>query len=157
MAAPRAKYPLATVAVLLDSFGDGIGAGYDTGCKFVAAVDRSELGPKVRELCYKSLVESFHGHVHNRRCQLPYLATYVKGMDLEDLEGCELFFSKSNELAPSLRYASVFHRKQKITEFMKHMDEFDTYQNLSKSSGVYSLYASLFHPRLLQLILYLVL
>ena len=52
-------------------------------------------------------------------------------MGLEDLEGCERFFSKSNGLAPSLRYASVFHRQQKIVEFMQHMDTFETYHNLS--------------------------
>jgi hypothetical protein len=55
-------------------------------------------------------------------------------MGLEDLEGCERFFSKSNALASSLRYASIFHRQQKIVEFMKHMDVFETYYNLSKLS-----------------------
>jgi len=53
-------------------------------------------------------------------------------MGLEDLEGCERFFSKSNALASSLRYASVFHQQQKIVEFMKHMDAFETYHNLSE-------------------------
>ena len=80
---------------------------------------------------YKALVGSFHGHAHNRLCQLSFLATYVKGMGLEDLEGCERFFSKSNALASSLRYTSVFHRQQKMIEFMKHMDNFETYSNLS--------------------------
>jgi hypothetical protein len=92
----------------------------------------SELGPLARALDYKALVGSFHGHAHNRLCQLSFLATYVKGMGLEDLEGCERFFSKSNALTSSLRYASVFHRQQKIVEFMKHMDNTETYQNLSR-------------------------
>jgi len=82
-------------------------------------------------LGYKVLVGSFHGHAHNWLCQLSFLATYVKGMGLEDLEGCERFFSKSNALASSLRYTSVFHRQQKMIEFMKHMDNFETYSNLS--------------------------
>ena len=52
-------------------------------------------------------------------------------MGLEDLEGCEQFFSKLNALASSLRYTSVFHQQQNIIEFMKHMDNFETYSNLS--------------------------
>jgi Kyakuja-Dileera-Zisupton transposase len=113
-------------------FGEGIGGGYDIGCKFRTTLNRSDLGPRARDLNYKALVGSFHGHAHNRLCQLSYLATYVKGMGLEDLEGCERFFSKSNALASSLRYASVFHRQQKIIEFIKHTDNLETYHNLSK-------------------------
>ncbi|KAF8518165.1 hypothetical protein BU17DRAFT_91300 [Hysterangium stoloniferum] len=113
-----AKYPLTVVEVLLEVFGTGIGGG--------------ELGAQARALDYKALVSSFHGHAHNHLCQLSFLATYVNGMGLEDLEGCECFFSKSNALASSLCYASVFHWQQKIVEFMKHMDNFETYPNLSK-------------------------
>jgi Kyakuja-Dileera-Zisupton transposase len=126
------KYPLAVVEVLLDVFGPDIGGGYDIGCQFRTTLDRSELGPRSRELKFKMLVGAFHGHAHNRICQLSFLATYVKGMGLEDLEGCERFFSKSNALASSLRYASVFHRQQKMVEFMKHIDTFETYPNLSQ-------------------------
>ncbi|RDB20084.1 hypothetical protein Hypma_012873 [Hypsizygus marmoreus] len=127
-----AKYPLSVVESLLDAFGARIGGGYDIGCKFGKTLDRSVLGPLARDLEYTALVGSFHGHAHNRLCQLSFLAKYVKGMGLEDLEGCERFFSKSNALAPSVRYASVFHRKQRIHEFIKHMDKMDTYQNLSE-------------------------
>jgi Kyakuja-Dileera-Zisupton transposase len=69
---------------------------------------------------------------HNRLCQLWHLATYVKGLGLEDLEGCERAFSKSNALAASLRYASIFHRKQAISTYFEHNDTFEVYQNLSK-------------------------
>ena len=131
---PSAKYPLAVVERLLDAFGRCIGGGYDIGCKFATTLKRSPLGPRATDLSYTSLIGSFHGHAHNRICQLSNLAHYVKGMGLEDLEGCERFFSKSNALASSLRYASVFHRQQKIVEFMKHMDVFETYHNLSKLS-----------------------
>jgi hypothetical protein len=55
-------------------------------------------------------------------------------MGLEDLEGCERFFSKSNALAPALRYASAFHRQQKIVEYIKHNDDFEVFANLSKCS-----------------------
>ena len=71
-------------------------------------------------------------HAHNCLCQLKFLATYVKGMGLEDLEGGECFFSKSNALAPSIHHAGIFNQKQKIVEFVKHMDQNETYQNLSK-------------------------
>lgn len=127
----RAKYPLATVETLLDAFGAGIGGGYDIGCKFTTTLGRSELGDRARELHYTPLVGSFHGYAHNRLCQLAHLATYVEGMGLEDLEGCERFFSKSNALAASIRYSSVFHRKQRIVEYIKHTDAFETSQNLS--------------------------
>ncbi|KAF8131317.1 hypothetical protein K438DRAFT_2132070 [Mycena galopus ATCC 62051] len=66
-----------------------------------------------------------------RACQLRYLATYVQGMGIEDLEGCERIFSKSNGLSRSVRYASVFHRKQTIRTYLAHVDTFDTYANLS--------------------------
>ena len=89
----RAKYPLAIVDALLDAFGLKIGGGYDIGCDFETTIKNSDLGDKARNNHFRSLVGSFHGHAHNRLCQLSFLATYVKGMELEDLEGCEQFFS----------------------------------------------------------------
>ncbi|KAJ7803507.1 hypothetical protein B0H14DRAFT_3091958 [Mycena olivaceomarginata] len=127
-----AKYPLAVVEELLDAFGMKLGVGYDIGCHFGATVASSELGNEAREKQLKCLVGSFHGHAHNRLCQLRFLATYVKGMGLEDLEGCERFFSRSNGLAKSCRYASRFHRQQEITTYAKHFDSFEMYANLSK-------------------------
>jgi len=118
------------VESLLNAFGPQIGGGHDISCKFGTTFDRSELESQACELDYYALVGSFHGHAHNRLCQTNFLATYIEGM-LEDLEGCERFFSKSNALASSLCYASVFHSKQKIVEFMKHMDQFEMAQNIS--------------------------
>ncbi|KAJ7156601.1 hypothetical protein C8R43DRAFT_821609, partial [Mycena crocata] len=63
---------------------------------------------------------------------LSFLATYVEGMGLEDLKGCERFFSRSNGLAKSCRYTSRFHRQQEISTYVKHFDSFETYANLSK-------------------------
>ncbi|KAJ6600447.1 hypothetical protein DFH09DRAFT_901486 [Mycena vulgaris] len=127
-----AKYPLAVVEELLDVFGMKLGAGYDVGCHFEATVQNSELGDLARKNKLKCLVGSFHGHAHNRLCQLGFLATYVEGMGLEDLEGCERYFSRSNGLAKSCRYASRFHRQQEITTYAKQFDSFETYANLSK-------------------------
>ncbi|KAJ7247729.1 hypothetical protein C8J57DRAFT_1438029 [Mycena rebaudengoi] len=127
-----AKYPLAMVDALLDAFGPKLGAGYDIGCGFETTIKNSPLGPRAKAMQLKCLVGAFHGHAHNRKCQLEYLANYVPGMGLEDLEGCERLFSKSNALARSVRYASVFHRRQTIATWLAHHDTFETYANLSK-------------------------
>jgi hypothetical protein len=124
---------------LLNAFGINIGGEYDIGCKFGITLSRSPLGRRAKDLNYQVLVGSFHGHAHNRRCQLRFLATYVKGMGLEDLEGGERYFFKSNALATSIRHAGIFHRKQKIVEFAKHMDQNETYQNLSKQYSPFPL------------------
>ncbi|KIK20324.1 hypothetical protein PISMIDRAFT_13075 [Pisolithus microcarpus 441] len=92
----------------------------------------SILGERARSLNYTSLVNAFHGHAHNRLCQLDNLMTYVEGLRLEDLEGCEQAFSKSNALAPSTCYASIFHRRQAITCYFEHNDEMEVYANLMK-------------------------
>jgi len=55
-----------------------------------------------------------------------------KGLGLEDLEGCERAFSKSNSLAAPLWYASVFHRIQSIAAYFKHNNNMEVFQNLSK-------------------------
>jgi hypothetical protein len=119
------------VALLLKVFGKDLGGGYDIGCKFKSTVEKSPLGSLARSLNYTSLVGSFHGHAHRRLCQLIHLATYVQGLGLEDLEGCERAFSKSNALAAAIRHASVFHRKQAIVTYFKHNDDVEVYQNLS--------------------------
>lgn len=128
----RAKYPLAVVNRLLENFGERLGVGYDIGCRFRTIIDKSALGPLAKELQYQSLVGAFHGHAHNRLCQISNLTTYVDGLGLEDLEGCERFFAKSNALASSTRYASIFHRRQRISEYMRAIDTFDTYAALSE-------------------------
>ncbi|KAH7904942.1 hypothetical protein BJ138DRAFT_1118930 [Hygrophoropsis aurantiaca] len=127
-----AKYPLAVVSKLLDTLGNDLGGGYDIGCKFKTTLNNSSLGPRVRAQNHHSLVPAFHGHAHRRLCQLAFLALYVKGLGLEDLETCERTFSKSNALASAVRYASSFHRKQAITLYFEHNDNYEVYSNLSK-------------------------
>ena len=83
------KYPLATVHKLLTHLGDGLGVGYDCGCKFGKTVMKSSLKDLATMLWYWSLIGLFHGHVHNRLCQLDSLGTYVKHLGLEDLETCK--------------------------------------------------------------------
>ncbi|KAJ7019595.1 hypothetical protein C8F04DRAFT_1214298 [Mycena alexandri] len=126
------KYALAACAELLEDFNGGVGSGYDVGCGFAGTLFNSPLGAKALLKKFMFLVGAFHGHAHNRLCQLIYLATYVLGLGLEDLEGCERFFSKSNAMATSVRYASVFHRRQILASYFKHFDTNETYANLSK-------------------------
>lgn len=123
---------------MLDAFGHNLGGGFDIGCHFKTTLAKSPLGPRACELNYTSLVGSFHGHAHRRLCQLSHLATYTKGMGLEDLEGCERCFSKSNALASSLRYASIFHQKQAISTYFRHNDSMEVYQNLSGFTPLFS-------------------
>ncbi|KAJ7723101.1 hypothetical protein DFH07DRAFT_759653 [Mycena maculata] len=109
-----------------------IAMGYDIGCKFHKMVQAHPvLGDITCENNFRCLVGAFHGHGHCHLCQLTNLATYVKGVGLDDLEYCETFFSKSNALAASTRYTTTFHRKQAITTYLQHTDVFDTYQSLS--------------------------
>lgn len=117
---------------LLDAYGKKFGLGYDIGCHFQETIKKRNLSEKAKENMLKMLVGAFHGHAHNRLCQLKFLATYIHGLGLEDLEGCERFFSKSNEMAKVVRYSSRFHRQQEITGFIKHFDDFETYANLCK-------------------------
>ncbi|KAK0229193.1 hypothetical protein EDD85DRAFT_957591 [Armillaria nabsnona] len=126
-----AKYPLAIVDELLNLYGDDIGIGYDVGCKFGITVSRSPLGERACEHRFCALIRLFHGHAHQRRCQLQHLGTYVLGLGLEDLKGCEHYFAGSNALALGVRHASRYHRHQAITNYMRCKDRFDTFQNLS--------------------------
>ncbi|KAK0209944.1 hypothetical protein IW262DRAFT_1450714 [Armillaria fumosa] len=127
----QAKYPLAVVARLLQVFGDRLGMGYDIGCKFGGTVYQSPLGELAKMKRFRMLVGLFHGHAHNRLCQLQHLGTYVKGLGLEDLETLERFFSKSNALAGVIRYASRFHRRQHINSYLKHIDRYESFEHLS--------------------------
>ncbi|KAJ7612230.1 hypothetical protein FB45DRAFT_1118077 [Roridomyces roridus] len=116
------KYPLAVVEYLLEHLGIKLGVGYDIDCHFCTTLKNSELGPTAETAQLRMLVGAFHGHAHNRLCQVCFLALYVKGLRIEDLEGCEREFSKTNGLAGCCRRASRFHRQQEITAFLKHQD-----------------------------------
>ncbi|KAI6113548.1 hypothetical protein EDD16DRAFT_1521166 [Pisolithus croceorrhizus] len=56
---------------------------------------------------------------------------YVDGMGLEDLEGCEHLFSKTNGLVSAVHYASAFHHHQAIAGYIAHNDEHEVYLNLT--------------------------
>ncbi|KAJ7094070.1 hypothetical protein B0H15DRAFT_921826 [Mycena belliarum] len=126
-----AKYGFAVTHHLMCVLGE-IGLGYDIGCKYDKMVRAHPgLSKLAADTHFRALVGAFHGSAHKRKCQLKNLTTYVRGVGTEDLETCECFFSKSNALASTTRYATAFHRKQAITTYLKHADTADAYQGLS--------------------------
>ncbi|KAK7052690.1 hypothetical protein R3P38DRAFT_3306336 [Favolaschia claudopus] len=108
-----------------------IGGGYDCGCEIKKTIRNSPLGPLAEENGLTMLVGAFHGHAHNRKCQLDHLSTYVEGLGLEDLEGCERKFAQTNGLARCTRYASVMHRRRAFRTYLAHLDTYESYANLS--------------------------
>ncbi|KAG1751317.1 uncharacterized protein EDB91DRAFT_1078128 [Suillus paluster] len=86
-----AKYALATTNKVLDVYGlDGV-MGYDIGCSYQKTVDASSISAKARSNHHRFIVNSFHGHTHNRRCQLQFHPLYQHGLGLEDLETSSTF------------------------------------------------------------------
>ncbi|KAJ7866709.1 hypothetical protein B0H13DRAFT_2236793 [Mycena leptocephala] len=83
-----AKYPFAVTAHLLRVLGE-----------MAMCHCHPVLGKLAAENSLRMLVGAFHGHGHGRYCQTKNLTTYVSGVGLESLEGCESYFSKSNALA----------------------------------------------------------
>ncbi|KAJ7294039.1 hypothetical protein C8J57DRAFT_1491391 [Mycena rebaudengoi] len=96
------KYPLAMVKRILDRYGKDVGLG--------------SLGHRVVGMNLRGVVPAFHGHAHNRACQVGWHPLYVEGVGLEDFEECECTFAKSNHLASSTRLTTAFHRKQALDE-----------------------------------------
>jgi hypothetical protein len=117
---------------MLNTFGKDLSGRFDVSCHIEITLKNSTLGPLAAALNYKSLVDAFHGHAHNRLCQLSHLATYTKGLGIEDLGVCERAFSKSNDLGGVIQYMSIFHCMQAITQYFDDTDHMETYQNLSK-------------------------
>jgi Kyakuja-Dileera-Zisupton transposase len=131
-----AKYPLAIVKKILDVFGPNFSLGYDIACAFWKTLMDSILGAKAREHGLHMVVGSFHGHAHNRGCQVNWHPLYVDGMGQADFEGCERIFESSNGQATATRHASKFHRIQAIEEHFRFWDE-DKYAALSMFDSCY--------------------
>ncbi|KAG2124388.1 hypothetical protein DEU56DRAFT_873320 [Suillus clintonianus] len=126
-----AKYPLATINKLIDVFGDHLGIGSDIGCSLRKTVAASSIREKAADHHLILAVNAFHGHAHNRKCQLQHHPLYLHGFGLEDLETCERVFAASNAAAPLIRHASHFH----YVQFLElHFDQWDIdkYLELSK-------------------------
>ncbi|CAL1709575.1 unnamed protein product [Somion occarium] len=113
------KYPLAIVDKLMRVLGVTVQVAYDIACAFMKILERSSLGDRVQQQGLRGIVPAFHGHAHNRLCQVDWHPLYVAGSGKEDFEGCERVFSQSNALALTTRFSSPFHRHQAIDEFFK--------------------------------------
>ncbi len=94
--------------------GKDQGVGHDIACSFTVTLGNSSLGDQARELGFKLAVNAFHGHAHNRLCQLRFHPQFLKIFGLEDLETCERIFSASNAVARTVRFSSHFHWLQFI-------------------------------------------
>ncbi|KAJ6456755.1 hypothetical protein C8R45DRAFT_943578 [Mycena sanguinolenta] len=116
------KYPLAIVKQLLDQYEADIGLGYDIMCAFFKTLLRSSLGAKATAMRLRGVVPAFHGHAHNRACQIGWHPLYVDGVGMEDFEECERTFAFSNHLASTTRLATAFHRQQQIDEHFQFHD-----------------------------------
>lgn len=112
-------------------YGQNGACAYDIGCAFSKTLSTSSLGPRAQSLALRMMVGAFHGHAHNRKCQLDWHPMFITGTGHTEGEGCEHIFSSSNELARSTRHASTFHRHQSIEEHFTFWDA-DKYAALSK-------------------------
>src|ERR1700678_2525380 len=115
------KYPLAIVNRLFNLYGTDIGLGYDIFCAFIKTLLRSSLGAKTIALRLHGVVPAFHGHAHNRACQVQWHPMYMEGVGLEDFEECERTFYKSNELASITRLATLFIANNKLMNIFYFM------------------------------------
>ncbi|OBZ76606.1 hypothetical protein A0H81_03873 [Grifola frondosa] len=111
------KYPLAIVDKLMEVYGSDVKLGYDIACEFAKTLRSSSLGLSADLKCMSGVVPAFHGHSHNRLCQVYWHPMYMDGVGKEDFEGCERVFSESNALASRTRLSTSFHHHQAIEQF----------------------------------------
>jgi hypothetical protein len=116
------KYPLACLQRLFDLYGEDLGHAYDIACAFSKTVEASSLGARALALRLRGVVPAFHGHSHNRGCQVHWHPMYIDGVGIEDFEECERTFKCSNELAPVTRLATPFHRLKQINQLFDFHD-----------------------------------
>ena len=119
----RRKYPIATCKRLIDRYGKGVKCGYDIRCDLHKTLHKSSLADLIKAKDFSIIVPSFHGHSHNRKCQISWHPLYNKGVGKEDFEGCERCFAESNALASSTRLATPFHRHQTINDWLSYWAE----------------------------------
>ncbi|KAJ6570427.1 hypothetical protein B0H10DRAFT_1685340, partial [Mycena sp. CBHHK59/15] len=122
---------------ILDRYGKDVCIGYDIMCAFFKTLLRSSLGKRVVAMKLRGVVPAFHGHAHNRACQVGWLPLYVEGVGLEDFEECERTFCKSNHLASVTRLSVAFHRRQQLDE---HFDFHDLDKHASSGNFIYQNY-----------------
>ncbi|KAI1792846.1 hypothetical protein LXA43DRAFT_886785 [Ganoderma leucocontextum] len=117
-----AKFPLAVVAKLLELF-EKLLIAFDIGCVFQVTVSNSSLGAKFKASGSRVCVNAFHGYSHSYPCQVQHHPNVIEGIGIEDFETLERTFSKSNELAGVIRFASAYRRRALIHAFFQQYDE----------------------------------
>ncbi|KAI1782046.1 hypothetical protein LXA43DRAFT_977781 [Ganoderma leucocontextum] len=117
-----AKFPLAVVAKLLELF-EKLFVAFDIGCVFQVTVSNSSLGAKFKASGSRVCVNAFHGYSHSYPCQVQHHPNVIEGIRIEDFETLERTFSKSNELAGVIRFASAYRRCALIHAFFQQYDE----------------------------------
>lgn len=100
----------------------------------------SSLAEKAELYDFIMVVNAFHGHAHERRCQLRNHPLYIKGVGLEDFEICERVFSSSNAVAVLIRHASYFHWIQFMDLHFRQWDK-DKYFELSEFSSMHLIHS----------------
>ena len=125
-----AKYPLATINKLIDVHGSDQAIRSDIGCSLSATLAVSSIAQMAWAANVQLVVNAFHGHAHNRMCQLQHHPLYLPGTGLEDFETCERVFSSSNATAALIRHASHFHYVQYLELHFSQWDA-DKYAELS--------------------------
>ncbi|KAG2132732.1 uncharacterized protein EDB93DRAFT_1242949 [Suillus bovinus] len=124
------KYLIASMKKLMDVprstlynvFGSNILYGYDIKCAFEKITQRSSLADNAKHLNLQDIVPAFHGHAHNRLCQVEHHSKYKVGAGKEDFETCERVFSESNALAAQIQNTTDFHRHQALDQHFSFAD-----------------------------------
>ena len=130
----RAKYPLAIVNQLLQDVGSKIGCTYDIGCEFSKTITNSCLGLVAHQKDLRMVVGAFHGHAHNRGCQLSWHLLHIDGTSLTEGKGCEHIFAASNDVTQITWHSNRFHCRQAIEDHFWFWDQ-DKYALLSLESS----------------------
>jgi hypothetical protein len=125
----RMKYRIAITNQMINTHREELGLAYDIMCAFIKTLHNSSIRSKVKEMRLIGVVPVFHGHAHNRVCQVRWHPMYVDGVRTEDFKTCEWVFYQSNELAACTRLTTPFHQHQEILEHF-------TFQDLDKQLGI---------------------
>ncbi|KAJ6583125.1 hypothetical protein DFH09DRAFT_1076280 [Mycena vulgaris] len=139
----RMKYLLVIVNHLFNKYDAEPVIGYDIMCAFIKTLLSSSLGAHTIDLRMQGVVPAFHGHAHNRECQIGWHPLYVEGMGIEDFEEslqaseCERTFAESNNLASVTHLATPFHRQQQLNE---HFDFHDLDKHASSGNFIFQNY-----------------
>ncbi|KAG2118322.1 hypothetical protein DEU56DRAFT_930524 [Suillus clintonianus] len=101
------KYPIASLKKLMDVFGKNILYSYDIKCALEKILLRSSLADQIKQLNLQGVVPAFHGHAHNRLCQVQHHSKYKVGAGKEDFETCERLWTEHFRFADMDKYASL--------------------------------------------------